>query len=141
MTGPTADDLMGRRRVLVADEDPKVVAFIVETLREDGFAVFHAYDGLSATELAFSIDDVHLVITNTRVGGVPGIDLVYLLRTRLPNLPILYIANIDRSTQAIEDRLPRNVPILREPFTADQLREVVGSLLAGKQDIALDAGG
>ena len=141
MTGPTADDLMGRRRILVADEDPKVVAFIVDTLREDGFAVFHAYDGLSATELAFSIDEVHLVITNTRVGGVPGIDLVYLLRTRLPNLPILYLANIDRSTPAIEDRLPRNVPILREPFTADQLREVVGSLLAGKQDIALDAGG
>jgi DNA-binding NtrC family response regulator len=142
MTGHTsAEDLMRRRRIVVADEDPKIVAFIMNTLRKDGFTVFHAYDGLSATELAFAIDEVALVITNTRVTGMPGVDLVHLLRSRLPNMPILYIANIDRSTPAIEDRLPRNVPILREPFTADQLREVVGSLLARKQDIALDVGG
>ncbi len=121
--------------------DPKVVAFIITTLREDDFSVFPAYDGLSATEMAFAIDGIHLVITNTRVSGMPGIDLVYLLRTRLPDLPILYIANIDRSTPAIEANLPRNVSILREPFTADQLQEAVASLLAGKQDIALDAGG
>ena len=54
MSIPTPADLAGRRRVLVADEDPKVVQFVIETLREDGFAVFHAYDGLPATELAFA---------------------------------------------------------------------------------------
>ena len=116
-------------------------SFIINTLRKDGFAVFHAYDGLSATELAFAMDKVHLVITNTRVTGMLGIELVYLLRSRLPNLPILFIANIDRSTPAIEAKLPRNVPILREPFTADQLREVVSSLLAAEGDIALDVDG
>ena len=93
MGSPSAADLASRRRVVVAEEDPKVIGFIVETLREDGFAVFHAYDGLSATELAFALDAVHMVITNTRVGGLPGVELVYLLRTRLPNLPVLYIAN------------------------------------------------
>jgi DNA-binding NtrC family response regulator len=139
MTSPTSADLIGRRRILVADEDPRVVAFIIETLRQDGHAVFHAHDGLSATELAFAIDEVHLVITNTRVGGTPGIELVYLLRTRLPSVPILYIANIDRSTPAIEAKLPRDVPIIREPFTADQLRELVGPLLAGKPGL-LDTG-
>ncbi|HEU5040846.1 MAG TPA: response regulator [Gemmatimonadales bacterium] len=130
---------MGRRRILVADEDPKVVEFIIRTLREDGRAVFHAYDGLSATELAFALNEVGLVITNTKVSGLPGIELVYVLRTRLPNLPILYIANIDRSTPAIEAKLPRDVPILREPFTAEQLRAIVADLLAGKP-IPLDVG-
>ena len=141
MSSPSAADLASRQRVLVADEDPKIVGFIMETLRQDGFAVFHAYDGLSATELAFAVDHITMVITNTRVGGTPGIELVYLLRTRLPDLPIMYIANIDRSTPAIEDKLPRDVPILREPFTADQLREMVSSLLSRKRNIALDTGG
>lgn len=139
MSSPNSAHVMGRRRIIVADEDPKVVAFIIQTLRQDGNAVFNAYDGLSATELAFAIDEVHLVITNTRVNGLPGVDLVYQLRSRLPNLPILYIANIDRSTPAIEARLPRNVPILREPFTAEQLRALVNPLLAGKPDL-LDVG-
>ncbi len=132
MTGPTSDDLTGRRRILVADEDPKVVAFIIDTLREDGYAVFHAYDGLSATELAFAIDEVHLIITNTRVSGTPGVDLVYLVRARLPNLPILYIANIDRSTPAIEAKLPRNVPIIREPFTGRSTAEGCGFASRGQ---------
>jgi DNA-binding response OmpR family regulator len=142
MSSPTpADDLARRRSVIVADEDPKIVAFITETLRQDGFAVFHAYDGLAATELAFHIEKVHLVITDTRVGGLPGIELVYLLRTKLPDLPIMYIANIDRSTPAIEAKLPRDVPIIREPFTADELRAVVGTLLARKPGLTLDVEG
>lgn len=139
MSTPTSADLVGRRRVLVADEDPKVVQFIIETLRDDGFAVFHAYDGLSATELAFALDEVHLVITDTRVSGLAGIELIYTLRARLPNLPIVYIANIDRSTPAIEAKLPRDVPILREPFTAEELRALVRKLLAG-QPWRLDLG-
>jgi DNA-binding NtrC family response regulator len=125
--------LVGRgRRILVADEDPNVVAFVIQTLRDDGHAVFHAYDGLSATELAFALDECHLVITNTRVGGIPGIDLVYLLRSRLPNLPILYLANLERSTPAIEAQLPSDVPVIREPFTAEELRDAVNGLLAGR---------
>jgi hypothetical protein len=44
----------------------------------------------------------------------------------------MYLANIDRSTPAIEARLPGDVPILREPFTADQLLAVVGRLLNTK---------
>lgn len=129
MTSPSPTELAGRRRILVANEDPSVVAFIIKTLREDGHAVFHAYDGLSATELAFALRKVHLVISDTKVNGLPGIELIYLLRERLPELPIMYLANIDRSTPAIEAQLPSNVPILREPFTADELRALVGRLL------------
>lgn len=118
-----------RQRILVADEDPIVVHFIIQTLRGEGFAGFHAYDGLSATELAFALDEVHLVITDTRVDGTPGVELIQLLRTRLPGLPIIYLANIDRSTPELEAKLPEDVPILREPFSADDLRTLVASLL------------
>jgi DNA-binding response OmpR family regulator len=136
MASPLSADVTGRRRILVADEDPKVVEFIIDTLREDGHAVFHAFDGLAATELAFTLDIVHLVITNTKVSGMPGIELVYQLRSRMPHLPIMYLANIDRSTPAIEAKLPRDVPILREPFTAGELRAVVATLLAPAQDLS-----
>jgi DNA-binding response OmpR family regulator len=129
---PRPNDFTSRRHILVADEDPKIVAYIITTLREDGHAVFHAYDGLSATELAMALGtSVHLVISNTRVAGMPGIELIYLLRSRMPNLPIMYIANINRSTPELESKLPRDVPILREPFTTDELRDMVNPLLIG----------
>jgi two-component system response regulator FlrC len=141
MQSPLSADLTGRSCILVADEDPKVVAFVVTTLRQDGHAVFNAYDALSAAQLAFSMDEIHLVITNTRVAGVPGIELVYQLRSRMPQLPVLYMANIDRSTPAIEAKLPRDVPILREPFTADELRDMVRGLLVASPDLPAKATG
>ena len=117
------------RNIVVADEDKIIAGLVIETLLDDGHAVFHAYDGLSATELALGLKVCDLVISNTRVGGVDGLDLIHELRERLPTVAILYLANRGRSTPELEQQLPINVPILREPFTAQQLRAAVRPLL------------
>jgi two-component system OmpR family response regulator len=122
--------LFNRPRIVIADENPTVVEFVIQTLRSDGNAVFHAYDALSAVQLAFSLDRCDLLISNTRVEGVPGVDLIRYLRTRLPDLPVLYVANIGRSTPELEAELPSGVPIIREPFTADELRAAVRPFLS-----------
>jgi two-component system cell cycle sensor histidine kinase/response regulator CckA len=117
------------RHIVVADEDRAVVGLVVETLLNEGHAVFYAYDGLSANQLAFGLKNCDLVISNTRVGGKYGIDLIRELREAFPHLPILYLANKDRSTPELEQQLPKNVPVLREPFSAEQLRAAVRYLL------------
>ena len=70
----------GGRYIVVADEDRTVAAFVIETSLTDGHAVFQAYDGLSAVELALNLKVCDLVISNTRVGGVAGLDLIRELR-------------------------------------------------------------
>jgi DNA-binding NtrC family response regulator len=70
-----------------------------------------------------------LVISNTRVGGVAGLELIHELRVELPELPIVYLANQGRSWVGLERQLPSDVPVLREPFTAEELRAVVVPLL------------
>jgi DNA-binding response OmpR family regulator len=119
----------GGRHIVVADEDMAVVNFVVETLLDEGHAVFQAYDGLSATQLALGLKVCDLVITNTRVGGVAGMELIHELRGHLPGLAILYLANTSRTTAELEAELPDDVPILREPFTAEALRAAVRALL------------
>jgi CheY-like chemotaxis protein len=127
---PAAPPFTGRY-ILVADEDPKVVEFIIRTLRHDGHAVFHAHDGRSAVELVYALRKCDLVISNTKVDGMPGIELIRQLRHDRPTQPIAYLANIGRSTPQIEAQLPSDVPIIREPFTADELRTVLAPLLDG----------
>ena len=122
----------GGRYIVVADEDKATLNLVIETLLGDGHAVFQAYDGLSATQLALNLKTCDLVISNTRVGGMAGLDLIHELRAHLPKLAVVYLANPDRSTPQLERRLPADVPILREPFTAEELRAVVRPLLAGK---------
>lgn len=117
------------RYIVVADEDRAVVSLVVETLLDDGHAVFHAYDGISAVQLALGLKTCDLVITNTRVGGMVGLDLIHDLRARLPELPILYLENPSRPGPEVAKVLPRDVPVLSEPFTPEELRAAVRYLL------------
>ena len=121
------------RHIVVADEDRAVVAFIVKTLREDGHAVFHAYDVLAATQLAHALVPCDLVLSNTKVEGADGVELVVQLRQQRPAVPVIYLANDGRSTPEIERQLPPDVHILREPFTAAKLRAAVNAMLNGKE--------
>jgi two-component system cell cycle sensor histidine kinase/response regulator CckA len=120
------------RHIVVADEDPKMVDFVITTLRDDGHAVFHAYDVLSATQLAIGLEYCDLVISNTKVAGADGVELIQYLRLHQPDLPIIYLANSGRSTPEVEAQLPQNIPILRQPFTAEHLRGAVATMLDGK---------
>ena len=115
--------------IVVADEDRVVANFVMDTLEADGHAVFWAYDGVSAAQLAIGLKSCDLVISNSRVGGRSGVDLIVDLRERFPWLSILYLANVERSTPELERQLPADVPILREPFTGQALLAVVRPLL------------
>jgi DNA-binding response OmpR family regulator len=130
MSSPTPGTVP--RHIVVADEDRAVVAFIINTLRADGHAVFHAYDVLAATQLAFALNPCDLVLSNTKVEGADGVELVVQLRRKRPQVPIIYLANNGRSTAEIERQLPADVPILREPFTAEKLRSAVNAMFNGK---------
>ena len=122
------------RFIVVADEDRAIAGLVIETLLDDGHAVVQAYDGLSAVELALGLKVCDLVISNTRIGGMAGLELIHELRAELPALAILYLANQGRSWPGLERQLPEDVPVLREPFTAEELRAVVRPLLtAGRE--------
>jgi DNA-binding response OmpR family regulator len=122
------------RHIIVADEDRNAVAFIVKTLREDGHVVFHAYDVLSAVQLTLQLPSIDLVLSNTKVEGIDGLGLILRLRKQRPELPIIYLANTGRSTPEIEAALPADIPIIRDPFTAEKLRNAVNMMLDGKHD-------
>jgi DNA-binding NtrC family response regulator len=121
------------RRIVVADEDRRAVEFIIETLRSEGHAVFHAYDVLAATQLVDALESCDLVLSNTKVVDADGVELIVKLRAFHPELPIVYLANDGRSTPQIESQLPPDVVILREPFTAEKLRAVTARMLDGNR--------
>jgi DNA-binding response OmpR family regulator len=112
-----------RARIVVTDDDPLLLARIVETLRHAGHAVFAAYDSGSACELALIIPDLALLVTNTRMGSTTVRDLIRRIRTERPGLRILHVG----------EPLPypelRDVPSLREPFTPEELMAAVRPLL------------
>jgi CheY-like chemotaxis protein len=122
----------GRLRIVVTDDDPRLLTRLVTMLRAAGHGVFAAYDGLAALELAEYIPDLDLLITNTRLGTVPAPELIERVRKAKPWLAILHVG----------DPLPggntpfANVPTLREPFTREALLAAIGKLLAERSESA-----
>ena len=113
-------------RIVVTDDNPALMAFLVTTLREAGHCVFAAYDGDAACELALLIPELDLLVTNTRWGEVTNRELIRVVRSKRPELPILHIGDPMPNPDGLLD----DVPALRQPFTADQLLEKVRDLVA-----------
>ena len=114
-------------RIVVTDDNPQLLVAIVQMLVNAGHAVFAAYDGRSACELAQYIPDLDLVISNTRMCNVAAPELILRVRAAKPWLAILHIG----------DPLPpegplHNVPTLSEPFTAAELTLAITALLAAR---------
>jgi CheY-like chemotaxis protein len=112
-------------RIIATDDNTSKLSTLVHTLRDAGHCVFAAYDGLSALELVIQLPNVDLLITNTRLGVVDGPELMRRTRDLRPDLPILHVIHGGDS----DGGAPPGVPTLREPFTANQLLTVIGSLL------------
>jgi|SRR5919109_5692694 DNA-binding response OmpR family regulator len=114
------------RQIIVTDDDPKLMAFLVNTLRGAGYSVFASFDAESAYVLALLIPDLDLLVTNTRWGTVSNRELIRLVRSKRPGLPILHIGEPMPNPDGLLD----DVPALPEPFTADQLLRRVRELIA-----------
>ncbi len=112
-------------RIVVTDDDPKLLTFLVTTLRDAGHCVFAAYDADSACELALAITDLDLLVTNTRLGTVSARDLIRQVRQDKPDLAILHVGD----PLPNPDGLLNDVPTLQEPFTAEELLRAVRSQL------------
>ena len=116
-------------RIVAADDDPMLLAFVVTTLRDVGHCVFAAYDAEAACELALELDDVDLMITNTRLGTVSAQQLIRAVRRGKPDLPILHLGEPLLNPDGLLD----DVPNLQEPITSEALLAAVRELLARRE--------
>lgn len=123
-------------RILLAEDDFEMRALLSETLRSAGYEVIMCRDGwglleeLSDSLLSGSmVEDVDLVISDIRMPGVTGLEIVEGMRSINQSLPIILITAFgDRATH---DRAKQHgvTAIFDKPFDMDEL-------LAKIQDIA-----
>lgn len=117
-------------RVLIADDDDEMRALLAQALRDDGYEVREAADGFQALlgiglgqsdELA----GVDLIITDLRMPGLTGAELLAGLRALSWNVPLLLIsAFLDEETA--RDALQNGaVAVLSKPFSLAELRAAV----------------
>ncbi|MBS2013255.1 MAG: response regulator [Deltaproteobacteria bacterium] len=91
--GPAVEVRLQGRRVVVADDDPAVVWFVADLLKQAGCTVHEAFDGKQALELAFRTSP-DLVITDILMPELDGFTLCRTLRrdVALRDVPVVLLS-------------------------------------------------
>ncbi len=87
-------------RVLVVEDDSKIASFVVNGLRQGGFAVDHAADGEDALAIASSTP-YDAAVVDIMLPKLDGISLVSHLRAQNVSTPVLFLS----AKSSVDDRV------------------------------------
>jgi two-component system cell cycle sensor histidine kinase/response regulator CckA len=116
--------------VLVVDDEPGVRRFASRVLREGGYEVKEAVDGLEALTLIRSgVDDLGAVVSDIVMPRMNGVELLQSLSLERPRLPVILMSGYDRNHLT---RLGIVSPcgVLSKPFPPERLLQEVRRCIA-----------
>jgi len=120
-----------RGRVLIVDDDRRILELLVELLEIEGYDVASAGDGAEALELAFTFDP-DVVVSDVVMPVVGGLELCRRLKEdrRTAYVPVLLISGIRKSNDAgIEGLYAGADDYLDLPFRNEELLVKVARLV------------
>ena len=109
--------------ILVVDDNVQVCSLIARVLREGGYNVVEAHDGLQALLMLPTMPELQLLVTDVVMPGITGFDLASHMVAAC-NVPVLFVSAYAHSGTDIPG------PVLQKPFTPEALLDLVERLLA-----------
>lgn len=115
----------GLGRVLLVDDEPLAVECISEYLDGRGYEVLPASSPRDALALA-ATRTIDVVVTDLRMGGMDGWQLVAELRRANPGLPALVVTG---NADALAGKEDASITVMRKPLALDRLEATLATLL------------
>ncbi|MSP23716.1 MAG: sigma-54-dependent Fis family transcriptional regulator, partial [Myxococcales bacterium] len=117
-----------RHQILVVDDEANLRRVLAAQLERDGYEVHTAQDGGQAIEFIRE-HHVDLVITDLRMPRVSGMELLRLMQTEEPELPVVILtahATVDTAVDALKLGA---VDYISKPFDQEEIRRAVRKAL------------
>ena len=106
--------------VLVVDDEPKLCDLLASALSQSGIQVFTASNGLHALKV-LECDDIDLVISDWRMPGMDGPQLLAEIKTRYPQLPVIVMTAYSTVKNAVQSMRNGAFDYIAKPFDIDEL--------------------
>lgn len=119
---------MNPGRILVVDDDENLRWVLQTQLEELGYEVITAADGLQAWE-TIERNPPSLVLTDWKMPGLSGMELLGRIRTEYPELPVVIITAFGTIQSAVEAMRAGAYDYLTKPIDFDELELVVSRVL------------
>ena len=119
-------------RILLIEDNASTAASLQKVLREEDYDVEIASRGDVGLEQAYR-EQYNVVITDLRLPGLGGLDLVAQLHAAKPKQPIILMTAHGTTETAIEATKLGACDYLLKPFEADELLDLVASAVASSR--------
>jgi len=120
----------GGELILVVEDNARLRAISVETLRRAGYRTVEAEDGATALEALEANPRIRLLFSDVAMpGGINGIELAEQSTRRRPELKVLLTSGFTGQALADQGRLGPGRELLDKPFRAAVLLRRIGLLL------------
>jgi two-component system NtrC family response regulator len=106
--------------ILIVDDEPNYLIVLSELLKDEGFEVFTAADGLSGLRLVEDVD-LDLVITDMQMPGMNGLELLRKVKEKNRDLPVVVITAFAEVEKAVQAMQAGAYSYLAKPFSNDEL--------------------
>src|SRR5512144_1654947 len=113
---------MHTAKILVADDEQNLRRVLVAMLKRDGHDVVQAASGLEAIE---QLADVDVVITDLRMPGADGMEVLRSAAKHHPHTPVIMITAYGSVGQAVEAIKAGAFDYIEKPFEQDAIRTIV----------------
>src|SRR5215470_2091996 len=109
-------------KILVADDEQNLRRVLVAMLRRDGHDVVQAASGIEAIERLAEVD---IVITDLRMPGADGMEVLRTASRSFPQVPVIMITAYGSVGQAVEAIKAGAFDYIEKPFEQDSIRAIV----------------
>ncbi len=110
-----------RVRILIADDEARLVAVLAKVLDEEGYAVFTASGGAEACAIA-EREQVHLALVDLTMPDRSGLEVLRTLRQRMPAIRVLLMTAYASAETAVEAMKQGALDYLIKPVALDELK-------------------
>lgn len=115
---------MSRTRILIVDDEIKLVRSICFALRQAGYDCLQSHSGAQGLELAEK-QAPDLVLLDVKMPGASGLDVLQALRQRQPDLPVIMMSALDATQDAVRAVKLGAVDYLSKPFDMEELIQII----------------
>ena len=120
-------------RILIVDDDIGTVNALKALLVSEGHTVSAEYSGLRALqaikELNRSNDQIDLMITDLKMPGMNGHELIHITKKIMPRLPIILITAYGAGSLEKEINSFESCRLLEKPLVPEELIREINALL------------
>ncbi len=120
-------------KILVVDDDPQIREIFHEMLTRFGYGCRTAADGLQALTMLHEEGDISLVITDIRMPGMDGIELIKEIKTRHPDADVISVTGYAGDFTFTDVINAGASDFILKPFTENEVQAKLNRVIKERQ--------